>query len=507
MSDLLSMRGITKSFGGVHALKGVDFDLGPGEVHAIVGENGAGKSTLIKVLSGAHSPDAGTIHIGGQTVHIGNPRRAQILGVATIYQETSLYPDLTVLENIFMAQQPRSRLGLIDWQAMRTEAVRLFTRLGIDIPLSARLGDLGKARAQLVEIAKALVRDSRILIMDEPTAALTPSDVERLFRIIQGLAKNGVGVIYISHRIEEIFSVADRVTVLRDGETVGSGPLASVDSEWVISRMVGRPLGQLYHRTTRQPGRVLLDVRGLTRYGAFDDVSFVVREGEIVGLSGLVGSGRSEVAQAIFGVDVYDRGTVTFLGEPLRGNPSITVRRGLALLPEDRGRQGLIQQLAVGENLALSMLSRMQRFGLVDDSRVSELARRYIQAVQIRPPRPDIVANNLSGGNQQKIVLGKWLATQPAVMILDEPTQGVDVGTKAEVHRMMDDLVQKGLGIILISSDLPEVLGMADRILVMHRGHLAGELPRGSSAEDVMRSAAGMNQVQVSSPGVGHAGT
>ena len=492
MAELLVMQGITKSFGGIHALKGVDFDLRQGEVHAVVGENGAGKSTLIKVLSGAHTPDAGTVLLDGQEAVLGTPRRAQNLGIATIYQETSLYPDLTVLENIFMGQQPHTRLGLIDWSAMRREATALFQRLGIEIALDARLGDLGKARAQLVEIAKALVRDSRILIMDEPTAALTPSDVEKLFAIIRGLKADGVAVIYISHRIEEIFEVADRVTVLRDGETVAADVVSNVEHGWVISHMVGRSLNQLYPRTLREPGKVLLEVRGLTRFGAFEDVSFEVREGEIVGLAGLVGSGRSEVAQAIFGVDPYDSGSVRFLGEPLPHEPSHTVRMGLALLPEDRGRQGLIQPLSMRENLALAMLPRLQRFGFVDDAGVAELAGRYIEAVQIRPATPELPASNLSGGNQQKIVLGKWLATQPTVLILDEPTQGVDVGTKAEVHRLVDELVQQGLGIVLISSDLPEVLGMADRILVMHRGRLVSELPRGSSAEDVMRSAAGV---------------
>jgi ABC-type sugar transport system ATPase subunit len=284
MAELLVMRGITKSFGGIHALKGVDFDLRQGEVHAVVGENGAGKSTLIKVLSGAHAPDRGTILLNGEESVIGAPRRAQNLGIATIYQETSLYPDLTVLENIFMGQQPRTRLGLIDWSVMRREAAALFQRLGIEIGLDARLGDLGKARAQLVEIAKALVRDSRILIMDEPTAALTPSDVEKLFAIIRGLKADGVAVIYISHRIEEIFEVADRVTVLRDGETVAADVVENVDHSWVISHMVGRSLSQLYPRTIREPGKVLLEVRGLTRYGAFEDVSFQVHEGEIVGL-------------------------------------------------------------------------------------------------------------------------------------------------------------------------------------------------------------------------------
>jgi rhamnose transport system ATP-binding protein len=497
MPELLEMTDIKKSFGGIQALRGVTFDLAVGEVHALVGENGAGKSTLIKILSGAHLPDEGEIRMDGQAVRIRNPKDAQQLGIATIYQETSLYPDLSVLENIFMGRQLKTRLGTLDWQGMRQKAQALLEEMGIDLPLTARLGDLGKARAQLVEIVKALSQQARVLIMDEPSAALTPGDVERLFQVIKKLQASGVAIIYISHRLEEIFGVADRVTVLRDGQSVGSSAVAGVSQDWLITHMVGRSLSRLYPRTLRAPGKPLLEVSGLTRFGVFSNISFSVREGEIVGLAGLVGSGRSEVVRAIFGVDSYDKGKVLFNDKPLPREPAETVKAGLALLPEDRAHQGLILPLSIQRNLALAMLPKLQSFGFVQENREEALGQKFIKVLQIRPSQPDLPAGNLSGGNQQKIVLGKWLATEPTVLILDEPTQGVDVGTKAEVHRLVDGLVQQGLGILLISSDMPEVLGMADRILVMHQGRISAELARGASAEEVMRAAAGL-EVEVS---------
>ncbi|MBI5812023.1 MAG: sugar ABC transporter ATP-binding protein [Meiothermus silvanus] len=486
------MEGIYKRFGGVQALKGVNFDLRQGEVHALVGENGAGKSTLIKILSGAYQPDAGTVRLEGRTVAIADPRLARALGIATIYQETSLYPDLSVLENLFIGHQPRRGWGRLDWAAMQRRAREVFVQLGVELPLTARLGDLGKAYAQLVEIAKALVQKARILVMDEATAALTADDVERLFGIIRGLREQGVAIIYISHRLEEVFRVADRVTVLRDGERVGSEPVAAVDQDWLIQRMVGRELHTLYPRNYRSPGKVLLEVRGLSRAGAFAGIDLEVHEGEIVGLAGLVGSGRSEVVRAIFGIDPYDAGTVRLLGESLPQRPWAAVRKGLALLPEDRSRQGVILAMTVRANMTLAVLRDLQRGGFLDEAKELSITERFIQALQLRPPHPDLPVASLSGGNQQKVVLGKWLATEPRVLILDEPTQGVDVGAKAEIHQLMDRLVGQGMGILMISSDLPEVLGMADRLLVMHRGKIVARLPRGSAPDVVMRAATGL---------------
>jgi rhamnose transport system ATP-binding protein len=484
---ILELRGIEKRFGGVHALRQVSFDLRPGEVHALVGENGAGKSTLIKVLAGAHRPDAGTILLDGKPVTFASPRMAQSAGIATIYQETSLYPDLSVLENLFMGHQPTT-FGALNWSQMQKAAQQLFERLDLELPLRARLGDLGKARAQLVEIAKALLQDARILILDEPTAALTTKDADALLETVRGLRERGVAMIYISHRLEEVTTIADRVTVIRDGEVVGHALRGEVTQDWMISRMVGRTMDTLYPRHVRPAGEPLLEVRHLSRQGVLEDINLTVHEGEVVGLAGLVGSGRTELARAIFGIDPYDHGSITVQGQPVPRHPRGAAQRGVAMIPEDRGRQGLVLPFSIRENLSLTVLD----FGrLLNPKRENALAREFIEKLDIRPAIATLAASALSGGNQQKIVIGKWLATKPKLLILDEPTQGVDVGAKAEIHRVIDALVQEGLGILLISSELLEVLGMADRILVMHRGRIAGELPRGTSEEDVMRLAVG----------------
>jgi rhamnose transport system ATP-binding protein len=488
----LVLSGIEKHFGGVHALKGVDFDLEQGEVHALVGENGAGKSTLIKILSGVHAPDGGRLALDGRPLEVRGPRQAQELGVATIYQESSLYPDLSVLENLFMGHQPRTRLGTLDWPRMQREAGEVFERLAIRVPPNTRAGSLSRAQNKLVEVARALLRRARIIVMDEPTAALPADDVDRLFEIVAGLSASGVSIVYISHRLDEVFRVADRVTVLRDGSRVASDRVANVDHDWIIRNMVGRTLENLYPHTPREPGRVLLQVRGLTRAGVFEDISLTLREGEIVGLAGLVGSGRSEVARALFGIDRYDSGEVLLEGEPVPTRPWQAVDAGLALLPEDRAGQGLILPFALRKNISLAMLPRLNRRGFIDDRSELELARKFIDSLRIRTPGPHTPTHDLSGGNQQKVVLAKWLALAPRVLILDEPTQGVDVGAKAEIHQLIDELVQQGVAILLISSDLEEILGMSDRVLVMHGGRLVAELPRGSSAEAVMRPATGL---------------
>jgi len=486
-APLLQLSEIEKRFGGIRALRGVSFDLNAGEVHALVGENGAGKSTLIKILSGAYRPDEGKILLEGSETTFNSPRQAQAAGIATIYQETSLYPDLSVLENLFMGHQPM-RGGRIDWAEMNTRAEALFKRLGMELPLRARLGDLGKARAQLVEIAKALLQQARILILDEPTAALTTRDGERLIEVVRGLRAQGVAMIYITHRLEEVFAVADRVTVLRDGEVAGAAKSGEFDNNWLISKMVGRVAGQLFPRNPRPRGKPLLEVRGLSQPGLLKDVNFTVHEGEIVGLAGLVGSGRTEVARAIFGLDSYASGEVLLDGKPIPRNPQKAIEQGLAMLPEDRGRQGLILPFSLGKNITLPLL-RLGGWlgGGLEDKVFAEFSKK----LDIRPPLAALSASALSGGNQQKVVIAKWLATRPKVLILDEPTQGVDVGAKAEIHRLMDELVGQGLGILMISSELVEVLGMADRILVMHRGRITRELPRGSTEEDVMRAATG----------------
>ena len=492
MSDLLHMQGIDKRFGGVHALRRVDFSVRAPEVHALLGENGAGKSTLIKILSGVHPPDEGTIRFDGSDVRLAGPADAQRLGIATIYQEGSLYPDLSVLENLFMGVQPRTRIGSLDWGTMRRRAAEVFERLGVRIPLTARAGSLSRAQTKLVEIARALLRDARIIVMDEPTAALPSDDVERLFGIVRDLREGGVSVIYISHRLEEIFEIADRVTVLRDGERIGTSPVADVDHDELIRMMVGRSLGELYAHTPHEPGEVLLEVRGLTRAGSFEEVSFTVRAGEIVAMAGLVGSGRSEVAQAVFGIDPYDRGEVLLSGSPLPRTPWRVVRAGVALLPEDRTHQGLVLPFPIRHNVTLPILDEVSRGGTIVEDRERRIADDFVERLRVRTPSADTVTDKLSGGNQQKVVLAKWLAAKPKLLILDEPTQGVDVGAKTEIHGLIDRLAGEGIGVLLISSDLEEVLGMADRILVMHRGRIAEELPRGASAEEVMRAATGV---------------
>lgn len=500
MSQLV-LTGIHKHFGGVHALKGVDFSLERGEVHALVGENGAGKSTLIKILSGVHTPDAGQLTLDTRPVDLREPRQAQELGVATIYQESSLYPDLSVLENLFMGHQPRTRLGGLDWARMRREAREVFERLAITVALSARAGSLSRAQNKLLEVARALLRRARILIMDEPTAALPADDVDRLFAIIGSLAEEGVSILYISHRLDEVFRIADRVTVLRDGSRVAGDDVANIDHDWIIRNMVGRSLEQLYPHTPRKPGEPLLEINHLTRNGVFEDISLALRAGEIVGLAGLVGSGRSEVARAIFGIDRFDSGEVKLAGEPVPARPWQAIDAGLALLPEDRTGQGLILPFPLRKNISLAMLPRLHRHGFIDEQQELQLARRFIDSLRIRTPGPHTATRDLSGGNQQKAVLAKWLALAPRVLILDEPTQGVDVGAKAEIHQLIDELVQQGVAILLISSDLEEILGMSDRILVMHAGRLVAELPRGSSAESVMRPATGLGLDHI---GAGH---
>ena len=493
MAELLTVRGVGKRFGGVQALDKVDFTLYKGEVHALIGENGAGKSTLIKILSGAHQPDTGEIMLDGKKLSLSGPRQAQDLGVATIYQEGSLYPDLSVLENLFIGHQLRGRFGTLAWGEMAREAQEVFSRLAINLELKARAGDLSRAQTKLAEIARALLRQARVIIMDEPTAALPSDDVERLFKLVKDLKAQGVSIIYISHRLEEIFEIADTVSVLRDGTKVGSSPVADIDQAWLIHQMVGRELKDLYPRTHREPGEVLLEVNHLTRKGVFEDISFQVREGEVVGMAGLVGSGRSEVARAIFGIDPSDSGSVTLNGKPLPRNPKAVIAEGLALLPEDRSAQGLVLPFSVQKNVALSVMPTLYPRGVLNETRERNLATTFIDTLSIRTPSAATPAASLSGGNQQKVVLGKWLAAEPRVFILDEPTQGVDVGAKREIHRQVDELVQQGVGILLISSDLPEVLGMADRILVMQEGRLAAELPGDAGPEEVMRHATGLS--------------
>jgi len=498
---LLQLRGITKRFPGVLALDGVDFALTAGEVHALVGENGAGKSTLIKIISGVHQPDAGRIDYLGTPVTFPTPRAAADRGITVIYQEVALFPDLTVLENLYVGAYPRRPLlrhsgrgRRVDWMAMRARAQDVAASLGVKLDLGAPVHRLAAAQQQLVEIARALLRDARVIIMDEPTGPLTQQDAARLFSLIRQLRSRGVGIIYISHRLEEIFEVADRLTVLRDGRRIVAMPVGETTREMLIHHMVGRTLDTLYPHTARQTGPPVLEVEGLGTSGALTDVSFTLGRGEILGLAGLVGSGRTTLARAIFGIVPPGRGRIKLDGVDARIAHAGRARElGIAYVPEERQRQGLVLPFSVSENLSLVILRRLSRLGFINHASERTVAHDVVRRLDIRTPGIGVPAATLSGGNQQKVVVGKWLAAQPRVLIMDEPTRGVDVGAKAEIHRLMSELAGRGLAILLISSELPELLGMSDRIMVMHRGRIAGELSRDQATQEkIMAMATGV---------------
>jgi rhamnose transport system ATP-binding protein len=488
----VEMVGVAKAYGGVPALKGVDFSVGAGTVHALLGENGAGKSTLMKVLGGVIRPDRGTVRLDDKIRNFASPRQALDAGVTTVPQEPSLCPDLSVCDNLFLSRAKRTRTGLLDWRVMRDEARAIFAELGVDMPIEKRVGQLSKARAQFVQIARALLTKPRVMIMDEPSAALTDADVERLFAIVERLRANGVAVVYISHRLDEIFRITDEITVMRDGARVGSGRTKDVDQAWIIRHMVGRASHSLYHRTPHPPGDVVLETRGISREGAFRDVSLSVRAGEIVGMAGLVGAGRSDLAEALLGLKP-SQGAILLNGTPLNGSVGERIVRGVALVPEDRSRQGLVLSFSLRQNTTLASLAAVSSRGFISSAREQHAASGAIASLRVRPESPGLPAASFSGGNQQKIVLGKWLATGPKLLILDEPTQGVDVGAKVEIHALIDRLAAQGLAILMISSDLQELLGMSDRLVVMYRGRLVAEYPKGAPAETVMKAASGLS--------------
>ncbi|MFB6710667.1 MULTISPECIES: sugar ABC transporter ATP-binding protein [unclassified Streptomyces] len=490
-APVLALSDVSKSFGAVRALQDVSLSLRPGEVHALAGENGAGKSTLIKTLAGVHRPDGGQVLLDGRPVVFHGPADARAAGIAVIYQEPTLFPDLSIAENIFMGRRPRRGLGRIDHRAVREATEGLMRRLGVDLSPDRPARGLSIADQQIVEIAKALSFDARVLIMDEPTAALTGGETARLFSVVRTLRDQGAAVLFISHRLDEIFELCERVTTLRDGRLISSGPLAGLTEDDLVRRMVGRDLEDLYPKQDAAVGDVALSVGRLTREGVFRDVSFEVRRGEIVALAGLVGAGRTEVAQAVFGVDRADAGEVRVAGTVLRpGSPAAAMAAGLALVPEDRRRRGLVMELSIERNIGLTGLGEVRRGGLVRRALEHERAADWAVRLRLKYGRLADAVGVLSGGNQQKVVLAKWLATEPSVLIVDEPTRGIDVGTKAEVHRLLSSLAADGLAVLMISSDLPEVIGMADRVLVMREGRLVAELPRGGATEETVMAAA-----------------
>lgn len=486
--SLLELHHVSKAFPGVQALNDVQFEMRAGEVHALLGENGAGKSTTIKIISGVYRPDSGELRFEGKPLQLNNPREAQALGIATIYQELSLYPELTVAENIFMGHAPRNRFGALDWGAMRRQAQAILESLNIhDMDVNRKVGTMTVGNRQRVEIAKALSLKARILIMDEPTAALSEADVLRLFELVRLLRERGVGIIYISHRMEEVFLLADRVTVLRDGQYVATKNVAETNADELISMMVGRTIDKLFPKLETTIGAPVLEVENVVRKPLTRGVSLTVRAGEIVGLAGLVGSGRSELAQVIFGMTPAESGTIKINGKavPIK-SPGQAMKLGIAYVPEDRGTQGLVRQMRIRENVSLAVLRGMVKGPFIDRGEERSLARKTIDQLRIRAYSSEQTVNKLSGGNQQKIVVGKWLASNPKLLIMDEPTRGVDVGAKAEIHRLLSELAQQGLAILMISSELPEVLGMSDRVLVMREGRIVAEYNRADANQEVI---------------------
>lgn len=489
-STLLTVENAAKNFGGVKALVSASLILYKGEIHALLGENGAGKSTLLKTLAGVHSLDAGSIRLNEKPFIQGSTRLAREQGIAVIYQEPNLFPDLTLAENVFAGRQPILR-GSVDWKFMTSESKRLFEQLGVPLNPNSRARGLSIADQQIVEIAKAISTQANVIVMDEPTAALSSKEVERLFSVARNLRDNGCAVVFVSHRLDEVFALCDRLTIMRDGSTVSSSPITSTSESEVIRAMVGRDVSELFPKMDTEIGDVVLSVRDLARDGQFENISFDVRAGEIVALAGLVGSGRSEVARAIFGVDGHDNGSVLMLGKTLPNNsPSAAMDAGIALVPEDRRQQGLFMPTSIAKNAAVTSLGRIKKSLFVRAKDEASLSQKWTAIMQTKFADIQDPVERLSGGNQQKVVLAKWLATDPKLLIVDEPTRGIDVGTKSEVHKLLSQKAKEGLAILMISSELPEVLGMADRILVMREGHIVRELSRNEATSELVIAAA-----------------
>ncbi len=480
---MIQLTSITKSFGGVQALKDVSFALNSGEVHALVGENGAGKSTLIKIITGAHRADGGTIAVDGKIVAENDPAISRRLGIAAIYQQPALFPDLTVAENIGLRLESGGAWRIVHWKSRRKRAAALLERVGAWISPDRLVRELTMPQQQLVEIAAALGSHAKILILDEPTASLGEREVEHLFGVIRQLKSEGVGMIYISHRMDELARIADRVTVLRDGRWVGTRAMAEVDRGELIRMMVGRDVSAIFPKVAVPLGDVILETRDLCcRASDVKNVNARVRAGEILGLAGLVGAGRTELAGVLFGLTPADCGQILLEGKAVKVRSAKTaVKLGIAYVPEDRRRHGVILEMPVAANTTLAILRQISRWGLIDRGRENALAESFVAKMGTKTASIESPVGTLSGGNQQKVALSRWLATKPKVLILDEPTQGVDVGAKAEIHRLMGELAKSGLAIVMISSELPEVLGMSDRIMVMHGGAVAGELDRASA--------------------------
>jgi rhamnose transport system ATP-binding protein len=497
-SPVVSTRDIYMAFEGANVVKGVNLDLYPGEVHALVGENGAGKSTVLKIIAGIYRPPAGRIEVNGREVVIPNPQDAARLGIALIHQEPLAFPDLTVAENIFVGAEPTRRgVGWLDWPTLYRRSKEVLASLGLKLDPRSRMRGLSVADQQMVDMAAALSQNARVLLMDEPTASLTPNEVERLFSIIRRLRDQGAAIVFISHRLEEIFAIADRITVMRDGEVVGERDPRETNADEIIRLMVGRPLQALFEKPAGQPvGEVLLEARDLSCTSHFQNISLQLRAGEIVGMAGLVGAGRSEVAQALFGILALDSGTILVRGRPVKIKaPRDAMAYGIAFVPEDRQRQGLLMPMSILRNVTLPTLPQFAQIGWLRPHDERKAAQSYVERLRIVLRQVDQPVAELSGGNQQKVVLSKWLLTKPKIIIMDEPTRGIDVGAKAEVHRLMGELASQGIAVLMISSELPEVLAMSDRVIVMREGKLVASFDKSQmSAERIMAAATGQLQ-------------
>lgn len=481
----IQMNDIYKAFGANQVLTGVHFDLQEGEVHALMGENGAGKSTMMNILTGLHNRDSGTIVIDGQERYFENPKEAEQNGIAFIHQELNVWPDMTVLDNLFIGKELRSKFGLLKSKEMKALAKRQFEKLAVTIPLEKEAGRCSVGEQQMIEIAKALMTDAKVIIMDEPTAALTEREIEKLFEVINALRKEGVSIVYISHRMEEIFTVCDRITVMRDGKTVDTKTISETNFDEVVRKMVGRELTDRYPERNPNIGETVLEVKNATIQGVFDSVNFSVKSGEIVGVAGLMGAGRTEIMRALFGLDKLDSGEIWVGGRKASvKNPYEAVKLGIGFITEDRKNEGLVLDFSIRENMALPNLTSFSKKGVIDYKTETDFVDLLIKRLRIKAESGETNAKNLSGGNQQKVVIAKWVGIGPKVLILDEPTRGVDVGAKREIYQLMNELTDRGVAIIMVSSELPEVLGMSDRILVVHEGRISGELQKSDATQE-----------------------
>ncbi len=497
-SAVIAFEGVSKRFGGVRALQGVSFAVPRGEIHALVGENGSGKSTLIRIAGGVFPPDEGTVLLAGEAVAFSNPLASRLAGISVVHQEIPICPDLTAAQNVLLGRDLPKRGRLVDWGAVNREAAAIFAELGVDIPPAIRAGDLPIAQRQLVAIAQALSHQATLLILDEPTSALSKQEAERLFAILRGLKARGISIIYVSHRLEEVFGIADRISALRDGRYVGTVARDEATPEQIVRMMVGREITQLFPKEEHATDDVLLSVRGLAAPGAFSDVSFDLHRGEVLGLVGLQGSGTSEVLRALAGQEPHPDGEVRLLGKPIRpGSAAEAIVRGIAYVPADRQGEGLFAPMSVRENAGMLLLGRLATaLGWVPNGSLDAAVRGMVERFQIRTASLRVPVSSLSGGNQQKVVIARCLSTEPLVILLDDPTRGIDVGAKAEVHQILNGMTRQGRGVLMVSSELPEVLAMSDRVLAMYGGRVVAELGKGADHEAVMHLITGVTEAR-----------